>query len=464
MTETLQSLFAQTTGREAELVMPLTPAGSNRRYYRLVADEKSLIGVIGTSVEENEAFLAIDKQLRSKGLSVPVVYAVSADRHCYIQEDLGDVSLFQRIQCGEADALLEKTMRQLPALQFGGADGFDFSICYPSPAMDRRSIRWDLNYFKYCFLKSAGVEFSESILEDEFECLADVLLSEPFDTFMYRDFQSRNVMVKDDEPWFIDFQGGRRGPLYYDVASFLWQARAGFSPAQRERLIDVYLDALQPYRATDKETFMQKLRYFVLFRLMQVLGAYGFRGFVEHKAHFLQSMPLAIESLGQELKEPFAELPYLTVLLNKVVEQPRFAPVVKEDGLTVEITSFSYRRGIPEDISGNGGGFVFDCRAIHNPGRYEQYKPFTGMDEPVIDFLDQTEGMAHFLENVYSLVDQAVERYIARGFDHLMVNFGCTGGQHRSVYAAEHLARHLKENYPVHILLTHREQNHQRKI
>lgn len=458
MAETLQLLFRQATGLECATLVPLTPAGSNRRYYRLSAQGTSLVGVEGTSVEENEAFFAIATHLRRQGLNVPAVYAVSDDRRCYVQDDLGDVSLFQLIQQGETGDLLQQTMRKLPSLQFLGAEGFDFSSCYPSPSMDRRSILWDLNYFKYCFLKATGIDFSEPALENDFERLADVLLAEPADTLMYRDFQSRNVMVKDGQPWFIDFQGGRRGPICYDVASFLWQARAGFTAAQRSALIDAYLEALQPFRPTRKENFLRSLRYFVLFRLMQVLGAYGFRGYFERKAHFLQSMPLAIDSLRHELEADFPVVPYLTGLLHQVVTLPRFTQTAPSDGLTVEITSFSYRRGIPEDASGNGGGFVFDCRAIHNPGRYEEYKSLTGKDQPVIDFLDATEGMARFLDHVYGLVDPTVERYLARGFSHLSVSFGCTGGQHRSVYAAEHLAQHLSGRYPIHILLTHREQ------
>ena len=455
----LEKLFLQVTGCAAQSVVPLTPAGSNRQYFRLTADGRSLVGVVGTSLDENEAFLAIDRQLYGKGLGVPQVMAVSDDRLCYLQEDLGDVSLFDLIRVGEADDLLVKTLRALPRIQFLGAEGFDFSRCYPLPSLDRRCVMWDLNYFKYCFLKPCGVDFSEPLLEDDFEHLADLLLKEQGDTFMYRDFQSRNVMVKEGEPRFIDFQGGRRGPIYYDVASFLWQARAGFSAAQRDALIDVYLDALQPFRPTAREAFVRQLRFFVLFRLLQVLGAYGYRGWFERKAHFLQSIPMAVESLGRELTAGYEGLPYLTALLRQVVALPRFAPVAASEGLTVDVCSFSYRRGFPEDTSDNGGGFVFDCRAIHNPGRYEAYKASTGHDDDVVAFLDATEGMARFLDKVYALVDQSVERYLARGFTHLSVAFGCTGGQHRSVYAADHLAAHLAACWPqVNVRLTHREQ------
>lgn len=455
----LEKLFRKTFGRSVQGIVPLTSAGSNRQYFRLTADNQSLVGVVGTSVAENEAFLAIARHMYAKGLGVPEVLAVSDDRLCYLQEDLGNLSLFDLIRTGEADDMLVRTLRALPRLQFLGAEGFDFSCCYPLPSFDHRCVIWDLNYFKYCFLKPCDVDFSEPLLEDDFERLADLLLKEESNTFMYRDFQSRNVMVKDGEPRFIDFQGGRRGPIFYDVASFLWQARACFTAAQRDFLIDVYLDALQPFYPISKEVFMRQLRFFVLFRLLQVLGAYGYRGWFERKVHFLKSIPMAVESLGKELAVGFERLPYLTSLLQRVVELPRFNPAPMVEGLTVDVCSFSYRCGLPEDTSGNGGGFVFDCRAIHNPGRYDAYKPFTGRDASVVAFLDATEGMALFLDKVYALVDQSIERYIARGFTHLSVAFGCTGGQHRSVYAADHLAVHLSERWPqITVRLTHREQ------
>ena len=467
MIQTLQSLYLALTEHEPTSTEALTPAGSNRRYYRLsTPGEKSLIGVEGTSVDENRAFISLARHLRAKGLSVPEVKAVSDDMLCYLQEDLGDTSLFALINpalSSESDStlvhsLLREVMRQLPDIQFKGADGFDFSVCYPLPSIDRRSIMWDLNYFKYCFLKSTGIDFSEPALEDDFEHLCDVLLREPCDTLMYRDFQSRNVMVHDGKPYFIDFQGARRGPVQYDVASFLWQARACFSDALKEELIDVYLQALQPWRQTDGNTFRHTLHYFVLFRQLQVLGAYGFRGKVEGKAHFLQSIPFAIGALRHELEQhSFAEIPYLQQLLTQMTTLPQLQPTPHKEGLTVQISSFSFKKGVPADKSDNGGGFVFDCRAVSNPGRYEQYRAFTGKDDCVKAFLDDKEDMALFLQHVYALVDQAVERYLARGFTHLMVSFGCTGGQHRSVYAAEHLAEHLKSKYDVNIDLTHKE-------
>ena len=296
--------------------------------------------------------------------------------------------------------------------------------------------------------------------------MANVLLQHMSDTFLYRDFQARNVMVKDGQPYLIDFQGGRKGPIYYDVASFLWQAKANYSPALRQELLDSYLTALQPYQTISKEKFSANLRHFVLFRTLQVLGAYGFRGYFEKKQHFLQSVPFAVANLRELLQEPFAEYPYLTEVLLELTNLPKFEPTKPQNPqrLLVRIFSFSYKKGIPEDVSGNGGGYVFDCRSTHNPGRYEPYKKLTGLDEPVIQFLEKDGEIVLFLESVYALADAHVARYLERGFTNLMFSFGCTGGQHRSVYSAEHLAAHLAEKFDVDIILEHREQGIKREL
>ncbi len=284
---------------------------------------------------------------------------------------------------------------------------------------------------------------------------------------MYRDFQARNVMLLNgEEPYLIDFQGGLRGPIYYDVASFLWQAKANYPPALRNELIAAYLQKLSEYQTVDKDYFLNRLRYFVLFRTLQVLGAYGFRGLVEHKAHFLQSVPFAMATLRELLAQPFAEMPYLCQILCELAQMPKWqhAFVGAQGRLTVRIFSFSYKKGIPDDLSGNGGGYVFDCRATHNPGRYEAYKKSTGMDADVIDFLEKDGEITVFLQSVYALADAHVARYLQRGFTDLMFSFGCTGGQHRSVYAAEHLAQHLARKFDIDILLEHREQGIVRKV
>jgi aminoglycoside/choline kinase family phosphotransferase len=470
--EILQQLFHQYTACEVERCKPLTPAGSNRRYYRLAAGNISLIGVVGTSVQENEAFIALAGQMHSKGLPVPQVYAVSDDRLRYLQQDLGDTSLFDLLlkaqQHGSYEEddieMLRRVMRLLPDIQWGTAEGFNFDCCYPSAVLDRRGIQWDLHYFKYCFLKATGLEFEEERLEDDFDRLASVLLYDNFQTFMYRDFQSRNIMIHEGTPYLIDFQGGRRGPIEYDLVSFLWQARARFTPEIRHILIQEYLASARRYRSFDEEVFHHRLRYFVLFRTLQVLGAYGYRGYFEHKAHFVQSIPMAIDNLRTLLQEDFTDLPYLTTLLRQLTTLPLFATAKEENELTVRIYSFSYKKGIPSDNSGNGGGFVFDCRAIHNPGRYDEYKSLTGRDEPVISFLDKEEAMQQFLTQIYDMVGYSVKKYQSRGFRNLMVSFGCTGGQHRSVYCAEHLAAYLNDTFGVRVILTHREQGITREL
>lgn len=465
--EDLQHLYQTYTGVAAETITELPSSGSNRRYFRLTGTQ-NLIGVYGTSIEENNAFLYMAAHFRKKGLPVPEVYCVSADKTCYLQEDLGDTLLFNAIEKGrttsvfseEEKELLRKTIRLLPAIQFAGADGFDFSHCYPQPEFNQRSILWDLNYFKYCFLKATGVEFREDLLENDFEALCQTLIEsmEPQPVFMYRDFQSRNIMVKDGEPYLIDFQGGRKGPLYYDVASFLWQAKANYPDSLRQELIDEYLEALRPYKQIEKEVFLSHLRHVVLFRTLQVLGAYGFRGYFEKKAHFIESIPFAIENLRQLLQEGFPEYPYLCEVLQRMTELKQFAAVRNRRNLTVTVMSFSYRKGIPEDESGNGGGYVFDCRAVHNPGRYEQYKSLTGLDSPVIEFLEKDGEITEFLRHTDALVDAHVQCFLERGFSHLMICFGCTGGQHRSVYSAQHTAMHLHEKFKINVHLIHREQ------
>ena len=464
--EELKKLYLSYVGNEPESMEELPSSGSNRRYFRLKG-EMTLIGVSGESVEENRAFLYMAEHFRQKGLPVPQVVASSSDQIYYLQEDLGNILLFDAIEKGrktsvfdeEEKLLLRKTIRLLPSVQFAGAEGMDFSYCYPLPEFNSRSILWDLNYFKYCFLKATGLDFQEDRLEDDFQKMTDVLLRSSSATFMYRDFQSRNVMIKNGEPWLIDFQGGRKGPVYYDVASFLWQAKANYPESLRKDLLKEYINALRQYQPVDEAYFYAQLRHFVLFRTMQVLGAYGFRGYFEKKPHFIQSVPFAIENLRRLLQEPFPEHPYLCKLLRELTELKQFTDDLQKRRLVVKVMSFAYKKGIPEDPTGNGGGYVFDCRAVNNPGKYERFKPFTGLDEPVIHFLEEDGEITIFLQHVYALVDASVKRYMERGFTNLFVCFGCTGGQHRSVYSAQHLAEHLNQKFGVQINLIHREQN-----
>ena len=463
----LVELYKKVFSVEPESCTPLTGSASNRKYYRMSGEGGSCIGVVGTDVRENEAFLSIAGHFRTKGINVPEVYAVSDDGMAYIQQDLGNAVLFDMLtearKTGEGmdrvNDLLCKTMSMLPKIQYEGAEGLDFSICYPQPAFDRRMVMFDLNYFKYCFLKPSGLEFDEVALQDDFERFADDLLVEDTDTFLYRDFNARNVMVCGEEPYFVDFQGGRRGPVYYDIASFVWQARARYPEASKQRMLDSYLEALTAYRPVERDAFVERLDLFILFRQLQVLGAYGFRGLVEQKANFVTSIPAAISELRSVLGRFSAKYPNMVGILGQMCALPRFEELSSDGVFEVKVYSFSFKKGLPHDPSGNGGGYVFDCRSIHNPGRYEPYKKLTGRDEPVIRFLEDDGEVFGFLEHVYGVVDPHVETYSKRGFTNLMVSFGCTGGQHRSVYCAEHLAHHLAQKYPdIRVRLIHREQ------
>ena len=464
--------------------------GSNRIYTRETDETgKTIIRVVGTNRDENRAFIYMSRHFSQLGLPVPKVLWVSEDEMSYTQEDLGDTLLFDAIKHGRETGnfnetertLLERTLRALAHIQIEGARDFDWSKCFPIPAMDERSIRWDLNYFKYCFLKGTKIEFSEPALENDFDRLVFNLLAREssglstFDfrlsTFLYRDFQSRNVMIKDGKPYFIDFQGGRKGPTQYDVASFLWQAKANIPASLREELIDAYLDELEKIEIsthhspiTNRDSWKESLKHFVLLRTLQVLGAYGYRGYFERKPHFLESIPNALINLEEiftqnpELQQEYPTLFLLSKYLPRTTVKRRSTDGQSQcQALVVTIYSFSFKRGIPADESGNGGGYVFDCRSTHNPGKYDEYKALTGLDQPVIDFLEKDGEILTFLNSVYALVDHHVERFLERGFDHLQVAFGCTGGQHRSVYCAEHLALHLKEKYNIHIHLIHRE-------
>ena len=503
--EKLTALYIQYKGEEPAEIEKIPGAGSNRQYYRFIGkDGKSVVGVIGTSRDENHAFIYLDRHFLLRQLPVPHILAVSEDEFCYLQTDLGHTSLFDAIRGGREaggrynqneQQLLIKTIRALPNFQIRGARGLDWKNCYPQPEFDEESVLFDLNYFKYCFLKATGLDFHELKLEANFHMFAQDLTSETSDYFLYRDFQARNVMLdQEGNPYFIDFQGGRKGPFYYDLASFLWQASAKYSFKLRRTLTYEYYDALQQYvEVPSVRHFVNRLSLFVLFRLLQVLGAYGFRGYFERKKHFIDSIPPAIDNLRELLKMPQETFPYpyLMNMLQRLTELPQFVQVEKpvmtrsdgfkisdnnvyeshpQDGpatfskyddkgpLVLRIYSFSYRKGIPEDPSGNGGGYVFDCRSTHNPGRYEPYKKLTGLDEPVIRFLEDDGEILTFLESVYKLADHHVARYIQRGFTSLMFSFGCTGGQHRSVYSAQHLAEHLHDKFGVKVIVCHREQ------
>jgi aminoglycoside/choline kinase family phosphotransferase len=446
--------------------------GSGRNIVRLASDKFSAMGILYDVREENAAFLDFSRHFRRHGLPVPEIYADDLARGAYLEEDLGDTTLFEYLaknRSGEtiAPAAVEvyrKVVAVLPRFQVEAGRDLNYKVCYPRGSFDRQSIAWDLNYFKYYFLRLAGVPFNEQALEDDFGRLTKFLLKADRDYFLYRDFQSRNVMLRDGSPFFLDYQGGRKGALQYDIASILYDAKADLPPDLRQQLLDHYLDALAGFVKLDREAFMEHYYAYVYVRVMQALGAYGFRGFYERKAHFLQSVPYALKNvrwLLDHVKLPIA-LPALmstfsTMAATEKLQSPPPPPPPAADTLTVTITSFSFHRGLPKDDTGHGGGFVFDGRSIPNPGREERFKALTGKDEPVIEYLNQQESAQQFLANATALVDASVSTYQSRHFKSLMVSFGCTGGQHRSVYLAEQLAKHLRGKKGVEVVVRHRE-------
>lgn len=467
MEEKLKALYKKTFGHDASAIEPLKCDGSSRKYFRIRGEGRTAIGTFGPDPKENRAFLSFSRQFREKGLPVPEIYADDAADNIYLEEDLGDMTLFRYLTEQRAGGKFTEELRQtyfraareLARFQVEGGKGLDYSNCHPRDSFDMQSMKWDLNYFKYYFLRLADIPFSEQALEDDFNKFAAYLNEAGQEHFLYRDFQSRNIMVKPDGSlWFIDYQGGRRGALQYDIASLLCDAKADLPFDVREAVLEEYLGALSRMLPVDREKFMAQYHAFVLIRIMQALGAYGLRGFYERKTHFLQSIPFAVRNMEYHTARAVLpiELPALSGVWRKIVASSKLRQFGQAKmRLCVRISSFSYRAGTPADKRGHGGGFVFDCRHLPNPGRYPEYAALTGRDIPVIDFLKKEPQVAEFLSLAEKMVSNAVENYMSRNFTDLMVSFGCTGGRHRSVYCAEKLAETLRAKYPVDVELTH---------
>jgi aminoglycoside/choline kinase family phosphotransferase len=466
--DVLKRLFEVHYGFPAEDLQPLQGqlGGSGRAIVRLTGEGISAIGVTYPVREENIAFLEFSKHFYRHGLPVPAIYAEDLSRGAYLEEDLGDTTLFDYLGSNRADGLIaleaieayRKVVATLPRFQVEAGRDLNYKVCYPRASFDRQSISWDLNYFKYYFLRLAGVLFNEQALEQDFSRLTKFLLGANHDYFLYRDFQSRNIMLRNGQPFFLDYQGGRRGALQYDIASLLYDGKADLPPELRQELLEYYLDCLSGHIKLDRGAFMEHYYAYVYVRIMQALGAYGFRGFYERKPHFLQSVPYALKNLrwlAHQVKLPIA-LPELLEAFHSMLASEKLQGLASSaQALTVRIFSFSFHSEAPIDNSGNGGGFVFDGRCLPNPGRQEQFRALTGRDAPVIDYLNRQNSVHQFLAGVLSLVDASVRAYQERGFKSLMVSFGCTGGQHRSVYLAEQLANHLRGNSGVDVVVRH---------
>ncbi len=466
--DVLKKLFEQHFHSPVERAQPLQGqlGGSGRNIIRLANKKLSAIGVLYAVREENIAFLEFSKHFRRHGLPVPEIYAEDLNHGAYLEEDFGDTSLFEFLTKNRAGKNIApkaiKAYREvvavLPRFQIAAGRDLNYRVCYPRDSFDRQSIAWDLNYFKYYFLRLAGIPFNEQALEDDFGRLTNFLLSAGRDYFLYRDFQSRNIMLRDGHPFFLDYQGGRKGALQYDIASLLYDAKADLPPELRQQLLDHYLDKLAGFIELKREAFMRHYYAYVYIRIMQALGAYGFRGFYERKAHFLQSVPYALNNLRwllHNIQLPI-EAPMLMNAFKSMLASEKLESLASEtENLAVRIFSFSFHQGMPKDEAGHGGGFVFDGRGLPNPGREDRFKNLTGRDAPVIDYLNQQESVHQFLAGVMSLVDATVSNYQRRGFKSLMVSFGCTGGQHRSVYLAEELAKRLRGRNGVEVVVRH---------
>lgn len=479
VTDALSRLFEAWSGVPVVTVSELGANGSNRRYFRMKGGDKVCIAAYNEDVRENQAFVHYSRQMRARRLPVPEVYAVSDDGRFYLQQDLGDETLYghlygKRRQGGGFDEemlhLYRRVLDDLVEFQTRCRD-LDFGYAYPRSDFDRQSMQWDLQYFKYYSLKLMHIPFDEQLLETDFDRLTDYLLQEDCRYFMYRDFNPRNIMLVENELYYIDYQGGRRGAAQYDVASLLYSAKSDLPEVLRRDLFDYYLQSLSQAVARmpqevrprfEPDTFRQRFYGYVLIRILQALGAYGYRGYFERKDYFLQSIPLALANLRRIVEDywPPVEIPHLRQVLQKLTDRSLSHPATTAtDGLTVTVMSFSYKKGLPSDDSGNGGGFVFDCRALPNPGRYEQYKTLTGRDSAVIQFLEGDAAVEGFLSHAAALVRQSVTQYNERHFSHLLVSFGCTGGQHRSVYCAERMAALLRKDGTCQVRLVHREQD-----
>ena len=476
--ENISLLFLSYKKTAPDRIEKLPQSGSDRTYFRIYSQSETYIATFNLNIKENETFIYFSRHFKEKGLPVPSIYAINAETTIYIQEDLGTESLLNQLEKhGHNDyvkTLFQKSLAALAKIQIAGDEGLDYQYSLTAKEFGKQAIMSDLLYFKYYFLDTLRVPYDKQAMIEDFEALSTYLTRTEHKYFMFRDFQSRNIIVNQDEVYFVDYQGGMKGALQYDVASLLWQARAELSEEWKNSLLDYYMDEIDRHlsRPVDRITFVSQYNGYVLIRLLQVLGAYGFRGLFERKAQFLSSIPLALRSVKYFLENkrigiitPEFERMLSLMVSDEIIE--RFTPpqVTKDTVLKIEVNSFSYRKGIPQDDTDNGGGFVFDMRGILNPGRFDEYKTLCGKDKPVMDFLEQRTRMNAFLNSVWDLIDITVEDYLKRGFRHLMINFGCTGGQHRSVYAAEQTARHLRNKYKLQIDLTHtNEENWVREI
>ncbi|MBR1626632.1 MAG: phosphotransferase [Bacteroidales bacterium] len=463
----IENLFEKTFKEKITNIEVIKATGSNRYYERLISKNRSCIGAYNKDTKENRAFISFSKQLKANCINVPEIYAEDLSNNVYLQQDLGDTTLFDYLKTHSIEDTMPyyiKVMEQLAKMQT--INNFDYADAYPTKEFDRRSMLWDCNYFKYYFLKFFDIQFDEKLLEEDFNTLIDYLQSCRQDFFVYRDFIPRNIMLVNKEPYFIDYQGGRKGSLYYDIASFLFNSKTDLTNSVRKQLFDIYISNIRHYAHIDKEDSRRYFIAYVYFRLIQNLGAYGFRGIYEKKKSFIRSIPFALINLKYLIEEEYLDIriPCLMSCFSQLLNCQKIFEIVRNNKLAISIKSFSYKRGYPYDVSGNGGGFIFDCRALPNPGREEKFKQKTGLDKEVSEYLQQFKEVDSFFENAMNLVKQTIDNYLKRDFSNLSIYFGCTGGRHRSVYLAQKCGELLSQNVDLDVTIQHLEQNIEKKM
>lgn len=436
--------------------------GSNRIYWRFYINNNSYIATFNPDIKENESFFYIQSFLKNNNINVPEILFVNREKTLYIQQDLGDLTLYDLIKTYKNSDfnyiknLYFTIITDLWRIQNLSFKNFNFKKCWPVSKFTKTVLLWDFYYFKYLFLKLFYIPFNELKLEHDFKKFASILNCCHSDFFVYRDFQSRNIMFHNNSLFYIDFQSARKGSLFYDLASLIFDAKADLPDSFKEELIKFYYNENKINIPYDK--FIYYFYLFALFRIIQACGAYGYRGKYEKKQHFIESIPYALNNIEKIInKININFLPELNRIFRFLIDNKNIflEEKKKSQSLKLTITSFSYKEGIPEDKSGNGGGFVFDCRGLPNPAKIDYLKKYTGLDNPVISYMEQYPEVKEFLDNVINVVSISIENYIERNFTNLMINFGCTGGQHRSVYCAEKFAKLIKEKYNVAIEIIH---------
>ncbi|MFV0500252.1 MAG: phosphotransferase [Bacteroidales bacterium] len=467
MIQDIKNLFHKTFNQDLEDIEGISAHGSSRKYFRCKSKDYTTVAAYNDNPQENTAFIHYSLQLSQNQIKVPKVYSEDLNNNIYLIEDLGNTTLYDKIcefHNGKIDQeeirnYYKQAISDLIRIQIIAGKDFDYTNAFPIKEFNSKAINWDLNYFKYYFLRLSNTPFNDRELEEDFETFVSYILNTDNNYFLFRDFQSRNIMVRDSQLYYIDYQGGRKGFLQYDLASLLFDAKARLSQDIREELLEYYIEELKKYKEVDINDFINRFYASVYLRIFQALGAYGYRGYFERKTHFLESIPYALSNLSylQKNNKMPISLPYLNNIINSMIESDKLKEIHKTN-LTIDIKSFSFKKGYPYDASGNGGGYIFDCRAINNPGRYEEYKSLNGKDREVIEFLEKQPETNEFFENTLSLVNQNINVYLKRGFTNLSVYYGCTGGQHRSVFFAEKLFKTLCERQDIDVVISHLEQ------